>query len=635
MVDDKLNKLNNLEQTLYSRTNGPEPLKRSRLEPRFSQTKQGWQMKNETPTVDLDKKNNGSSFLVKILLFSFAFFLITVGVAFYVLSQGRSSISGQNINFNLTGPLAVKAGDEVSLQIVIANSNQVPLQNVKLILEFPLDTKSASSTSENLRREILDLGTIESRQTINKTARAIFFGQDNDLKQVRGVMEYNIPNSNALYTKTADLSLTISVSPITLAVDLPQKAVAGQEIPLIINITPQAQESSKPFLVNVDYPEGFIFTRSNIKPDYGDYAWLIKDPKVGEMKEIIIYGILNGESQAEKIFKVTTGSPDTVLEDMISFPFNSQITSVVLANPFVDLNLKATRSGRQTSVFYPNDKIEVVMSWTNNLESELKDVTVELDLAGLGFNPELVSAGSGYYDSLENKIKWDKTILPSLTSMPAGHSGEVKFSLIATDKNKTGEQIKNPNITLDANLAGITQNNNLEQQIIKSDFSTEFKIASSVNLKSAIFYYDGPFQNTGPLPPKVGEETTYTVTWLVENPANLLKDTIVKTVLPPYVIWKGQSGPATEIINYNANSREVVWQVGQTPPASANRGVSFSIGFKPGLALVGKTPDLTNEIFLTGFDTYAEIVVEDKTSELSTRLVNDSRYSSRESKVEQ
>ena len=210
------------------------------------------------------------SFLAKLLIFAIIFFITTLGVAGFVIFRGANSISGRNIDLSLKGPVAVKAGDETNIQIVLANRNTVDLQAVKLVVEFPDNTKEKITDAEPTLRQTQDLGTIVSGEVINKSIKAVYFGGEKEEKKVMAKIEYKIPGSNSLYTKEADITFIINSPPISLSLKALPEIVAGQDVTLNLSLSANTNEALKDTLLKADYPTGFTFKSANPAPDFGN-----------------------------------------------------------------------------------------------------------------------------------------------------------------------------------------------------------------------------------------------------------------------------------------------------------------------------------------------------------------------------
>jgi hypothetical protein len=156
-------------------------------------------------------------------------------------------------------------------------------------------------------------------------------------------------------------------------------------------------------------------------------------------------------------------------------------------------------------------------------------------------------------------------------------------------------------------------------------------------LATKALYYSGPFKNTGPIPPKAEEETTYTVVWTVSNTTNSISRAMVRATLPPWVKFAGSIFPGAEDLSYNASSKEITWNIGKIQKAtgisSPGREVAFQIIFLPSLSQVNTQPVLINDAILTGFDDFANVNVRVNKNSLNTRLANDPEFPESGSRV--
>ncbi|OHA60250.1 MAG: hypothetical protein A2589_03750 [Candidatus Vogelbacteria bacterium RIFOXYD1_FULL_46_19] len=630
--DEAPHRLEDLEKTLYRRDTPPPTLKRTRLGLR-----QSGSAASDWPTGGNASGPNSStsnSFLLKFLIFALLFFVVTLGIAGYVIFQGTNQISGRNVDLALKGPVAVKAGDETSLQVVVANRNSIDLQQVKLTLEFPADTMSASSTRENMARTTEDIGTVESGQVINRTIKAVFFGTEGEDKQVVVRMDYKIPGSNALYTKETNLTFSVSAPPVGLNVTLLPEAIAGQEITLTVDVLPKAQAGLGKTLLVVRYPVGFTFTSASIPPTYRENAWLFDELEPGRERSLKIVGTIDGLDEETKTFQVAVGLQDPIGEDTISFVYNEVLVPLKMTRPFVALLATVNGSSSESPTVTGDTLVRVDLNWVNNLPGRVTDGTLTVSLTGEAVNKVRVEAGRGFYRASGDTIVWTKNSEPKLGVIEPGAKDSTTFTfyslpLISSD----GTNQENPTINLKAVFTGTRTSEGFAGEKITTTLEKTIKLRSLVELKAVALYRSGPFDNAGPLPPEVEEPTTYTITWSVLNSSNTLRDAVVKTVLPPYVNWKNVQSPQTAELTFNPISREVVWRLGRVLPEATAKELSFQVELVPSLSQVGSSPALSGPVKLSAFDTFTETVVESESAAVTTELKTDQNYKLPESKI--
>ncbi len=167
---------------------------------------------------------------------------------------------------------------------------------------------------------------------------------------------------------------------------------------------------------------------------------------------------------------------------------------------------------------------------------------------------------------------------------------------------------KNPTVSIVITTSGKRISETGVQESVAGTVEQKIKINSEVVFTPAAVHFIGPFQNTGPMPPQVGKETTYTIVWTAVNSSNHISRATVKAVLPLYVTWKGAHAPAGERITFNELSREVVWDMGRLEAGSGitlpPREVSFQVGFIPSVSQRDQSPTIAGESTFAGVDEF-------------------------------
>ncbi len=253
--------------------------------------------------------------------------------------------------------------------------------------------------------------------------------------------------------------------------------------------------------------------------------------------------------------------------------------------------------------------IPVVLKWQNTLPDKIVNNRVEVTLSGNALDRTNVTTGNGgFYQSVDNKIFWDKNTTNILASLFPGDSGQVAFNIASLPDNVTTRALRNPHIDLHVVMTGDRSGTDSSQ--VSSTENMTIKISSTMSLLAQSFRDVGPFSNTGPIPPKADNESTYTITWTMTNTTNDLKDAKAVTTLPVGVTWKGQTSPGNERVTYDANTRVVTWSAGAISAgvgfSSSPRAASFKVGIVPSINQIGSPAFLTSETSVTAADTYTE-----------------------------
>jgi hypothetical protein len=162
---------------------------------------------------------------------------------------------------------------------------------------------------------------------------------------------------------------------------------------------------------------------------------------------------------------------------------------------------------------------------------------------------------------------------------------------------------------------------------IKGTNKLETKIASDLSISSHAYYSDDDLPGEGPIPPEVGESTTYTIKWRLVNTSNDLSSVEVESSLPPQVEWKDRVKPQDADLKYEENSGNLVWQVGDlasgTGVLSPVKEVSFQVSITPNSSQVGEILKLLNQVKALGEDDFTNQKTGDTAREIDTILEND------------
>ncbi len=171
------------------------------------------------------------------------------------------------------------------------------------------------------------------------------------------------------------------------------------------------------------------------------------------------------------------------------------------------------------------------------------------------------------------------------------------------------------------------------------DHVIEAQLATSFQLSRKGFYYSGPFKNSGPLPPKVGRETTYTVVWSLINSSSVVSDVTVGSYLPSYIRWLSAIKPESADVSYNQTTGEIIWKAGTVAAGAGTlapaQELAFQISFLASASQIGSQPILVSEVVLGGKDIFTGAYLRDVKSALTTYLDTDLQFKYNEAVVTQ
>jgi len=565
--------------------------------------------------------------LKKIFIGSLIFFTAAFSFAFAKIYLG-GVFSADKINISINGPLSIAGGEKLDLTVNVTNNNDTAVETADLIIEYPPGAYESFDSQESLPRVRRSLGEIAPNETINEQVQAVLFGEQNSEKEIRFILEFRFKGSNATLEKEEVYNVRITSSPIDLSLDVLDELTAGQETTLVVEARSNSNKTIEDLLIEMDYPFGFEFSGASPMPSFGNSGWEIGDLAPGARKTIRIKGSIEGQQGEDRVFNAYVGSRSDMNKKVIGTIYNSVSEETTVAQPFLALDVVIEGSRSAEYSFASQKQIRADLLWDSTLLTKIIDGKLEVKLGGEALDKFSVSPGSGgFYRSIDNTIVWDKNTTPPLGIIEPGANGQVSFSLASLPLyTQSGGLLRNPEITIEVNAKAKRVSDTNVPEELNTSIQKKIKIESDMRLAPRSVYYEGPYVNTGPIPPRAEQETTYTIMWTVTNSSNDIKDAKVRTTLPTYASWLGAPGQS-ENITFNEVGGEVVWNLGEveagagiTKPA---REVAFQIVFLPSVSQIRRTPALTGDIILSGEDTFTGTLIKSISSPLTTKLSTD------------
>lgn len=636
-------KIEQLKKKLYSNTEEPQKPHRGKLHPHAQLVNRSWDAEQGLPKVNYGEDNDDSSYsgfgsgFKKIFVGALAFFVVAVGVAAYIFVSGNNVVSPNNIDIKMLGPVASPAGEILSFDIDVTNRNSSELELSDLVITYPEGTRSAEDGVTQLITQRVQVGKIVSNQTVRSTVKSVLFGEENVKKNIKVTFEYRVPGSDSVFTTSKDYPIFIGLSPVTMTIDTLREITANQPSTFKVTLVSNSTSVIKGLLLKAEYPFGFKFGSSTPVPLSGNDTWALGDLEPGGSREITIVGNIIGENKDERVFNFYTGTEDPQNTTAIKSVFVSSSATVGVRQPFLAADISLNGQGSDVVIVNAGDGIQGEITWQNNLDVPVNDVVIEAKITGSMLDKGVVNGDQGFYRSIDSTILWDRSTLSGLKEIGPGESGRIQFalaSLPASTQNNT--TFRRSEISIDLTIKAKRLNENRVPEGISSNVSRRVKIQSGLGLDTRLVRTTGPFTNTGPIPPVVDQNSTYTVLVSVTNSFNTVKDTVFTTTLPSYVKWAGVTDPKSGV-TYNADRREVTWALGEIAAGtgfnSSPKQFAFQVTLQPSISQLGQAPIVINSQRLAGKDNFTETIVENIQPSLDTQIASDPDYEYGQDKV--
>lgn len=529
---------------------------------------------------------------------------IIVGLLFYFF--GRSSFSESQIIFAIEGPREIASGELVSYKLNYQNNSQTDLKDVKLSFFYSVDAVSVKDGNlNNVTNENIVLGDLNHGQGEEKIFNAYVIGDKGNIKTVKAILTFQPIGIRSVLKKEISLASTITSLPIPVNLVAPPNVISGQNLVYIIDYRNQSQQDFNDLRIKLKYPYGFKFSSATPSPSDGQSVWDVSRLKQGTGSRITIQGNLNGNQAEAKIValtlqkKITTPAGDTYVD------FEKTEATSIVSSPYLSVAVSVNDSINY--ITHLSDNLNYVINFKNNSSVDVSALTLSAKLEGGMFDLSSVQSDA-FFDSRNNTITWNPSIIPALSFLHPGQAGTAKFS-VRIKNNFTGNigssnalvkvsgHIETPNIPPELDIDNLDAND----QLIT-------RISSAPTFDQRIVRNDEQFGANGPYPLKVDNKTIFTVRWILVNPATDISPAKITAVLAPGVSWEnrvrvnGNQPPP----NFDSKLSVVSWDLDTLPAGTGTNfpkyeGV-FQISVTPSVNQVGQAPPLLKNIRFDGVD---------------------------------
>ena len=547
---------------------------------------------------------------------SFIFFLIALGVASYLFYFGSSSVSTDKIDVSIQGPITIAGGDTVPLLITITNKNPVAIQNATIEVDFPDGTRSATDILSPYTHYVENLGTLASGATVTRSIKAVVFGGAGQTLTLPVSLSYGMPSSNAVFEKKLSYALSVSYTPLSVSVDALSETVSGTPMTFTVTVRSNATIPLDNVVLSATSPIGFSLTSSSIPSSNSNFYIGTLAP--GAVKKIVLTGVLSGQDNEQRVFHFTVGTAASAQDQTLAVTYMTQDATVSIASPFITTTLAINGDTSGNTVLTQGSSQSVSLSYTNTLPTTVMNAAVSIAITGSAVDYNSIRTTSGFYDSVHHSILFSKDTDQSLASLAPGASGIGSFTFSTLPAG-----VASPTVTFTTTVSGTrVGQTNVPEQITSSLVRTA-KVGTAVSL-SALSSRAGPFESTGPIPPRAGAATTYAILWNVSNTGNAVAGGVVTAVLPSYVSYTGKTS-GTGSFSYDTASRTVTWNVGDLTETAQAQG-AFQVSLTPSTSQKGASVSLTSGASFSGYDRFAGATVTATANPVTTETRTDAGY---------
>ncbi len=567
-----------------------------------------------------------SSKILKYLVL-LAFVLLIVAISSFWFSG--PSFRERDVVFELEGPTQVTSGEEVVYKLKYSNETRSTLYDLDFAFIYPegsavlIDGKIFEDYSEDFK-----IDELASGEKGEKEFKAFLIGEKGGIKVAKAVLSFRSGNLSSTFEKNATLSTTITSAPITITLVAPPSTVSGAGVQYILDYRNTSGEDASDLILEFDYPDGFTPREFNPSPNSGNNSWQIQSLKKGSGNRITINGIIKGNEGESKVVSVKLKRK--ISGKYVDYQKSSAMT--VISNPVLGLEILVNGVTDYSASL--GDRLNYTVQYANNSNVNFFGMNLSVKLEGDTFDFTNLDTRGGFFDDAAKTISWNSSTISDFANFTPNLKGQVNFSVgLKTSFSSSipgASQDKFVKASAKFGTPNVPTGFDAPEVAVTAGLVT--KIGTEPTLNQSAYYNDPNFGSFGPFPLRAGEETYFTIHWLLTNPGNDVENPELVTKLPPGVEWEGMTKASDNlpVPTYNPNSIEVKWILLRLPYGTGvftdKYEASFRVKIKPSSQQKGTVVQLIDKVQLTGTDGFTkQSIIINKNGLTSNDLVDQPR----------
>jgi uncharacterized repeat protein (TIGR01451 family) len=549
--------------------------------------------------------------------------ILTGIVILSVYKIQKSAFIEENVTLEFKGPISVGSNQPMRYTLSYRNNNRVSLKNAQLVLNYSENFKPEEKNGlkiENLYNSNIQLGEIAPYSGGEVELAGTFYAPDESIVYLNAKLNYTPKNIESVFQKERQLGVEIKSSPLLLELETPFEVANGDRLEYLISYQNTSNQIFENIRIKADYAQGFAFDSADPAPSEGNGTWYLGTLNPGQSGKISIRGNLSGMKGDAQILKVSIGSFGD--GNFVVYSNREKVTRIVGSALTISQSVGSFRNVNA------GETIPYTIKYKNIGEVGMRNVIITLQIDSKIVDVSKLKLKKGYFNGANNTIIWKAPDYLELANLGPGQEGKIEFSMklldfipvnSENDKNftlKTVAKIDSPDIPTPIGANKIISSSELS-----------LKLNSKIIFEVKGFYNDPNIPNAGPIPPKVGSETSYTIHWKVSNLFNNITDTKVSSFLPTGVKWTGKTYPEGENVKFNERTNQLTWDVGSisngTGVITPAKEVSFQVSVIPQVNQVGTAVEILKPSALVAKDSFTDQEVKINVKEKTTTLSED------------
>lgn len=580
-------------------------------------------------------KPRGNSLFVSILKKIFVAAVLACaayGLFFYLSNRPADATA---LEFNISSPDKVKAGEEFEYVLNYHNKSKLPLKQLQLEVKYPdnfIFKEAHGNSLQSIRNDsknVFILSDLAPGEKADIRIKGLIIDKKDAAALLSAGLTYNPGDFSSEFKKEAVVSTLIETLGFDVDFEYANAVLAGEKNGIDVYFKDVKPNFLDDFEVSFLFPENIVLLNDNATTTSDN-----KEELLNIEKSANLLWRARGLAEGDKTYRLPIyyqvnrkidDSQEIIIrfnkkaENGKSYTFLEKNIKLNVMNS--DLNLTLILNGsKNDGVANFGDTLHYSLTYANKSDNQINDITVMAMLKSdfLDWN-SVKSEQKGVVS--DGSILWSKEQIPALASLAPGAEGTIDFSISLNQFNEN-DLGKNFNVSSVAQFS--VSNRPANSQDSKSNIINT-KLNSDLTLIDKILYFDD--NNTpvgsGPLPPKAGEQTSFRVYWTLKNNLHDLDSVSISMPLPDNVDFNSRNSATTGMISFDQSTRSVVWNISDLPVSTYRADAEFNITIRPGDGDRDRIMVLSPGVSLTANDKETKAVITKKTNPKTTKLEDD------------
>lgn len=544
-------------------------------------------------------------FSFDLILVGIIITLTTVALTFFLFPFNHFE---DRISFTATvAPRTIVTGAPSTLVIEYRNGTKEPLRNAKLHLKFPdhFLLQGVTANNKDISENNVDLGDVAVGGTGDVHVKGVMFGDVGGKQTFQSSMTFvHGTNDDVAGTKNSSYTFSPEHSTLQLSLSLPDRAINNQTFEGTITYKNTGAIDFPEIGITPEWPNSFHLEKASAK--LVNNTFTLPKIRAGESGIMTFSGYL-GDAKDHAVFLFHP-----------SFAFGpDHYKQETLTQSIPVLPAQIELSAAYTNVIQPGTDATYTIHYKDIGTEKLHDI-------------ELVLSTDSPFIAKKEIIKTKKDFAV-LKLLKPGDEGDIAIVIpiktsVLPSSLSSFQQLQIP-IHVSARYA---LESNPTQRLATNNLDITSNLTTPIHFESFARYVtpSGDQIGRGPLPPRVGQKTSYWIFWNVDGTTNAIDHVGIEGTLPDNVTFTGhQTSSESNGVSFDPDTRKMHWNVSSIPPtldpASKLFSVAFEVVVNPTTTQIGTSPILVKDIHFTGTDAFTGAFISATGSTITTKLPND------------